>query len=178
MQNFFEHLFIEHLRWLLLYSIRTSLILAMRILILIQEDLMWLQLIYFLHSISFWFVECLFPIDGTLTFTTQSVTEFTLCFLYHLSQQLWKIHGIASIIFNCFRSGKSNNFAQNRKWVLDREPKNNQVRPKTREVVPETPDPKIFKWDPGPLIFYSFHCLFFTLLDLNTLYFTCYKTLD
>ena len=39
----------------------------MRILILILEDPMWLQLIYFLNTISFWFVEFLSSIDGTLT---------------------------------------------------------------------------------------------------------------
>ena len=49
-----------------MYSARTLSILAMRTLILILEDSMWLQLIYFLNIISFSFVECLFPIDGTL----------------------------------------------------------------------------------------------------------------
>ena len=34
--------------------------------ILILEDSMWLQLIYFLNRISFWFVECLFLIDGAI----------------------------------------------------------------------------------------------------------------
>ena len=50
-----------------MYSARTLSILAMRTLILILEDSMWLQLIYFLNIISFWFVECLFQIDGTPT---------------------------------------------------------------------------------------------------------------
>ena len=45
--------------------------------------------------------------------------------------------------------------------------------PGTHQVGPETRDPKIFKWDAGPLIFYSFHTLFFTSLDLNNLLFTC-----
>ena len=39
----------------------------MIILILILEDPMWLQLFYFLNTISFWFAECLLSIDGTLT---------------------------------------------------------------------------------------------------------------
>ena len=45
----------------------------------ILGDSMYLQLIYFVNTISFWFVECLFLIDGTLTLTNyfQSVTEFT-----------------------------------------------------------------------------------------------------
>ena len=37
--------------WLLLYSVTTLLILAMRILILMLEDSMWLQRIYFLTAI-------------------------------------------------------------------------------------------------------------------------------
>ena len=71
---------------------------------------MYLQLIYFLNTISFWFVECLFLIDGTLTLANyfQSVTEITLRFLYRLNQPLWRIHGIASINFNCFTIDESN----------------------------------------------------------------------
>ena len=38
---------------------------------------------------------------------------------------------------------------------------------------PKTWDTKILKWNPGPLVFYSAHCLFFTSLD--TLYFTSLK---
>ena len=58
---------------------------------------MCLQLIYFLNRISFWFVECLFLINGTLKLGNyfQSVTEFTLRFLFRLNQPLWKIHGNA-----------------------------------------------------------------------------------
>ena len=69
----------------------------MKIFILLLEDSMYLQLIYFLNTILFWFVECLFLIDGTLTLANyfQSVTEFTLRFLYRLNQPLWKIQGIA-----------------------------------------------------------------------------------
>ena len=44
-------------------------ILAMRIFIFMQENSMWVQLVYFLTAISFWFMECLFLIDGTLTLT-------------------------------------------------------------------------------------------------------------
>ena len=71
---------------------------------------LYLQLIYFLNAISFWFVECLFLIDGTLALANyfQGVTEFTLRFLYRLNQPLWKIHGIASINFNCFTIDESN----------------------------------------------------------------------
>ena len=47
------------------FCIRTLSILVMRTLILILEDSMWLQLIYFLNISPFWFVECLFPIDET-----------------------------------------------------------------------------------------------------------------
>ena len=54
------------LLWLLIYSARTLSILAMRTFILTLEDSIWLQLIYFLNIISFWLLECLFPIDGTL----------------------------------------------------------------------------------------------------------------
>ena len=64
--------FIERLRRLLLYSVWISSILAMIIAIL--EDSMWLQPIYVLHTISFWCVECLFPIDGYIDLF--SVTEF------------------------------------------------------------------------------------------------------
>ena len=75
---------------LLLYSPRTFLILAMKI-------LMNLQFIYFLNTIPFWFAERIFLIDGTLTLANyfQDVTEFTLRFLYRLNQPLWKIHGTA-----------------------------------------------------------------------------------
>ena len=38
----------------------------MRILMLLLKDPMWVHLIYFLNIISFWFLECLFSIDGTL----------------------------------------------------------------------------------------------------------------
>ena len=78
---------------------------------------MYLQLIYFLNTISFCLVECLFLIDGTLTLVNyfQSVTEFTLRFLYRLNQPLWKIHGIASINFNCFTIDESNQVKVSRK---------------------------------------------------------------
>ena len=58
---------------------------------------MHLQLIDSLNTVSFWFVECLLLIDGTLKLANyfQSVAEFTLRFLYRLNQPLWKIHGIA-----------------------------------------------------------------------------------
>ena len=68
----------------------------MRILIFILEDTMWLQRIYFLNTISFWFVEYLFSTDGTLTLANYfRVLQNSLCFLYRLNQPLWKIHGIA-----------------------------------------------------------------------------------
>ena len=88
---------IEHPRWRLLYSARTSSILTLRILIRVLEDSMYLQLFYFLNTISFWFVECLFLIDGTLKLANylKSVTGFTLRFLYRLNQPSWKIHGSA-----------------------------------------------------------------------------------
>ena len=81
---------------LLLYSPRTFLILPMNILIPVLEDSVYLQFVYFLNTIPFWFVERIFLIDGTLTLANyfQSVTEFTLRFLYSLNQPLWKIHGI------------------------------------------------------------------------------------
>ena len=79
------------------FSSRTFSILAMKILILVLEDPMYLQLIYLLNTIPFWFPERIFLIDGTLTLANyfQSVTEFTLRFLYRLNHPLWKIHGIA-----------------------------------------------------------------------------------
>ena len=79
-----------HHHRLLLYSPRTFLILAMKILILVREDSMYLQLVYFLNTIPFWFAERIFLIDGTLTLANyfQSVTEFTLRFLYRLNQPL------------------------------------------------------------------------------------------
>ena len=65
----------------------------MRIFTLILEEPMWLQLIYFLKSISFWFVEWLFSIDGTLASANYyRVSQNLLCFLYHLNQSLWRIH--------------------------------------------------------------------------------------
>ena len=73
-----SEIFIEHLRWLLLYSVWILSILAMIILILILEDSMWLQLIYFSNTISFWFVECFFRLMGHLHWLFQRVTEFTL----------------------------------------------------------------------------------------------------
>ena len=54
-------------RLLLLYSPRTFSILAMKIIILVLEDSMYLQLIYFLNIIPFWFTEHNFLIDGTLS---------------------------------------------------------------------------------------------------------------
>ena len=84
-------------RRLLLYSPRPFSILAMKILILVLEDSMYLQLIYFLNTIPLSFAERIFLIDGTLTLANyfQSVTEFALRFLSRLNQPLWKIHGIA-----------------------------------------------------------------------------------
>ena len=68
----------------------------MGILTLILEEPMWLQLIYFLKTISFWFVECLFSIDGTLTSANYfRVSQNLLCFLYHLNQSLWRIQRMA-----------------------------------------------------------------------------------
>ena len=72
-------------------------ILTMEILMLVLEGSMYLQLIYFLNTIPFWFTERIFLIDGTFTLANyfQSVTEFTLRFLYRLNQPLWKIYSIA-----------------------------------------------------------------------------------
>ena len=69
----------------------------MKILILVLEDSMYLQLIYFLNTIPFWFAERIFLIDETLTLANyfHSVKEFTLRFLYRLNQPLWKIQDIA-----------------------------------------------------------------------------------
>ena len=33
---------------------------------LILEDSLWLQLIYFLKTIAFWFVKCIFPVNGDI----------------------------------------------------------------------------------------------------------------
>ena len=49
----------------------------------ILEDSIWLQLIYFLTTIAFWFMKILFWIDGDNLST------------YRSNQPLWKIHGIA-----------------------------------------------------------------------------------
>ena len=54
----------------LLLCFRTFSILAMKFLILITKDSVWLQIIYFLTKISFRFLECLFPINVTLKSTT------------------------------------------------------------------------------------------------------------
>ena len=60
------------------------------------------------------------------------------------------------------------------------------VGPGTPKCSSGTRDPGPIKWEPEPrapkylsrpLICYSFHCFSFTLLDLNTLQVTCYKTL-
>ena len=56
---------------------------------------MYLQLIYFLSTIPFWFAERIFSIDGTLTLANyfQSATEFTLRFLYStFSFSMLKFH--------------------------------------------------------------------------------------
>ena len=72
----------------------------MKILILVLEDSMYLQLIYFLNTIPFWFAVRIFLIDGTLKLANyfQSVTEFTLRFLYRLNQPLWKITALHKLI--------------------------------------------------------------------------------
>ena len=75
----------------------------MKMLILVLEDSMYLQLIYFLNTIPFWFAESIFLIDGTLTLANyfQSVTEFTLRFLYRLSSHYGKftvLHKLISIV--------------------------------------------------------------------------------
>ena len=49
--------------------------------------------------------------------------------------------------------------------------------PQNIQVGPKNQDPKVFKWDLEPLIFFRFNRLFFTLLDLNISFFTCDKTL-
>ena len=79
------------------FSSRTFSISAKKILMLVLEDPMCLQLIYFLNTIPLWFAERIFLIAGTLTLANYfpSVTEFTLRFLYRLNHPLWKIHGIA-----------------------------------------------------------------------------------
>ena len=58
----------------------------MRILMLILAEPTWLQLIYFLNSISFWFVECFFSIDGALKLAYYfRVLQNLLFFLPHKS---------------------------------------------------------------------------------------------
>ena len=62
----------------------------------ILEDSIWLQLIYFLTTITFWFMKILFWVDGgNLS-------------IYRSNQPLWKMHGIAYINFDCFTIDKSN----------------------------------------------------------------------
>ena len=47
------------------------------VLFLILEEPIWLQLIYFLTAIGFWYVKCLFKIDGdTLNQPPQGGKEF------------------------------------------------------------------------------------------------------
>ena len=75
----------------------------MKILILVLEDSMYLQLIYFLNTIPFWFAERIFLIDGTLTLANyfQSVTEFTLRFFYRIISHYVKfmaLHKLISIV--------------------------------------------------------------------------------
>ena len=79
---------------------------------------MWLQLIYFLNTISFSFVECLFPIDGTLQLTTSECYRILLCFLDRLSQPVWNIHVVTSINFNCFTIDESNQVKISREIML------------------------------------------------------------
>ena len=72
------------LRWLLMYSANTLSILAMRTLILIMEDSMWLQLVYLLNEISFCFVECLFQVDGALTLANYNSKCYKIYSLFSL----------------------------------------------------------------------------------------------
>ena len=60
----------------------------------IQEDSIWLQLIYFLTTIAFWPRKYLFRI-------LRNCVVFT-------NQPLWKIHGVAKINFDCFAIDESN----------------------------------------------------------------------
>ena len=85
--KFFGTSFYRTPRRLLLYSPRTFSILAMKILILVLEDSIYLQLIYFLNTIPFCFAERIFLIDRTLTLANyfQRITEFALRFLYRLN---------------------------------------------------------------------------------------------
>ena len=59
----------------------------------IQEDSIWLQLIYFLTTTTFWYMK---------RFSN------TLCSIYRSNTLLWKIHDIAQVNFDCFVIDESN----------------------------------------------------------------------
>ena len=79
--NFYEHYFSRTPPWLLLYSETILSILAMRILMLILEHSLWLQLIYFLNTIPFWFLDTYF--NGTLTLANYFRVLQNLLFLFY-----------------------------------------------------------------------------------------------
>ena len=85
--EFSMYIFLQNtpaLRQLLMYSASTLSILAMRALILMLENSMWLRLIYFLNIISFWFVEYLFKLDGTFTLANYNLKCYKIYYMFSL----------------------------------------------------------------------------------------------
>ena len=78
---------------LLKYFVKTLSILAVRMLRFAYYRTIWLQVIYFITTIAFWFVKYLFRIDGDDL--GGLAKDFTLCSIYRTNQTFWKIHEIA-----------------------------------------------------------------------------------
>ena len=72
----------------------------------ILQDSIWLQVIYFLTTIAFWFTKYIFWMDRD--HLRALAKDFPLSSIYRSNQPLWKIHDIAYINFDCFTIGESN----------------------------------------------------------------------
>ena len=71
----------------------------------ILEESIWLKPIYFLTTVAFWLMKYLFLIDGDILRVLAK--NLTLCRIYRSNHGSWKIHGTASINFDCFTIDES-----------------------------------------------------------------------
>ena len=63
------------------------------------QDSIWLQVMYYLTRITYWFVKYLFWIDGDKLRVLPE--DFSLRRSYRSNHPLWEIHGIAWTNFDC-----------------------------------------------------------------------------
>ena len=112
-----DYFFVEHLlQWLLLYSVKTLLILAMGILMFILENCMWLQLILFLKC-NFLLGCGMFFSDWWDTNINHFIVLQKLLFSLRLMSAIMDNSQHCIISFDCFTIDKWNQVKISRKII-------------------------------------------------------------